>query len=297
MKMLALPCLIALVAAPALTAQKATPKARSVTISTSSRERFTEEAREPVQKTVAFSSPAGEKSLKVDNILGSLELRGGTGTEVRISGERILRAGTKEDLELARREVTLDTSEKANAVEVRVNGPFRKGEGQIEMKDPKYQVAYELKLDVPERMSVVLRTVSGAITVTNLDGKLKVGTVNGKVLAQGLAGSADISTVNGGVEVVFRTNPREASTFKTVNGSLKATFPPNLGAEVSLSTVHGDILTDFPESVLTRVGDARKEGGAHVIRLGGTQKLKVGAGGPALSLHTVNGTVTLAQGK
>ena len=79
-----------------------------------------EEAREKVQHV--FS---GDRSFDVDNVNGFIHVIGDGGNTIRVEGEKILRAISKEAMERAKKEVTLDMNEKDGVAQLYVNGPFR----------------------------------------------------------------------------------------------------------------------------------------------------------------------------
>ena len=66
------------------------------------------EKRESVQRTLTFEDQSAAKTVVVDDVFGSVEVTGGAFSDVRVSGERVVRADSPDAEERARREVTLD---------------------------------------------------------------------------------------------------------------------------------------------------------------------------------------------
>ena len=67
----------------------------------------------------------GDRILDVDNVWGSIDVVGADTTQVQVVIKKTIRAETKEALEKAKREVTLDAARDDTSVRLYVNGPFR----------------------------------------------------------------------------------------------------------------------------------------------------------------------------
>src|SRR5215467_7690117 len=79
------------------------------------------------QETInkSFTLPAGERSLTVDNVTGFIEVTGSQTDQVQVVVNKTIRAESKEKLEKAKKEVTLDITQEGGALKLYVNGPFR----------------------------------------------------------------------------------------------------------------------------------------------------------------------------
>src|SRR5438270_13370661 len=80
------------------------------------------------EQTVKHSYPltgAGKHTLEVDNIFGSIEVVGTNSDQVQLTVTETYRAETKEKLERAKKEVSLDVTNENNKLRFYVNGPFR----------------------------------------------------------------------------------------------------------------------------------------------------------------------------
>jgi hypothetical protein len=136
-------------------------------------------------------------------------------------------------------------------------------------------------VSVPPGVTFVGRTVNGEVDAEGLQGDADVHTVNGSVklttTGRGLA-----NTVNGSIFVTMgRADFIGDASFKTVNGGVTLKVPATFGAELSANTVNGDIRSDFPVSVTQM--DRRSIHGV------------IGAGGPHVTISTVNGSITLQK--
>lgn len=234
-----------------------------------------EEARDKVSHTFAKDA-----TLDVDNLNGLIEVIGDDGSSIRLEGERIIRADDRSDLDLAKRDVSLDMNDKGGVAQVRVSGPSH--------SDHRYSVVYNLTIHVPRATELQLRTVNGSVRASETTGKFALRTVNGRISASDLRGTGAVRTVNGTMTVAFAASPTSACEFETVNGKIDATFPADLKANLHLTTLNGAAFTDF---------DATVPAGARVIgRRGHSSDLKVGGGGTDLNFKTVNGSITIHKG-
>jgi len=262
-------------------------------------EHFRLEKKDAVHQEFRFTDPQKEKTVTVDNVFGSITVRGTAAATVKLDAKKTLRADSQGDLDKAEREVSLKTAEKENHLDIIVDGPFRCRDGGIQWNDPDYIVAYDFTLEVPARTNLVLKTVNeGDIHVSNISGVFKVHNVNGRIEMESIAGSGSCHTVNGRIRAVFRENPGADCTFRTVNGDVEVRFAPGLAADFSLKTMNGDVYSDFPVSYLPpKPGVEKREHGRYVYRRHGFQGVRVGRGGPEITMDTLNGDIMIAGKK
>jgi len=257
------------------------------------------EKRDTITQVFKFSAAERARTVKIDNVFGSITVSGtGTG-EVRLEARKLVRADSQDALQKAERDVTLKMAEKDNQVDIYVDGPFRCRDGSDRWAGHDYIVAYDFTVQVPERTSLVLKTVNdGDILVSNVRGEFTVSNVNGHIELQGIAGPVSGKTVNGRIRAAFSENPAAACSFTTVNGDLEARFPAGLAAEFQLKTLNGGIFSDFPVSYLPATpGTASREKGRYVYRSRSFQGVRVGQGGPEIRMETLNGDIMIAGDK
>jgi hypothetical protein len=257
------------------------------------------EKKETIAQVFTFSSPEKAKTVKIDNVFGSITVSGTAAATVRLEAKRSRRADSQDGLLKAEREVTLKMAEKDNLLDIYVDGPFRCHDGSADWSDRDYIVTYDFALQVPEQTTLILKTVNdGDILVKNVKGEFTVRNVNGRIELQDIAGPVSCKTVNGRVSASFRENPAAACAFATVNGDVDVRFTPGLAADFRLKTFNGEIYSDFPVSYLpARPGEAKRENGRFVYRSHGFQGVRVGKGGPEITLDTLNGDIVIAGGK
>jgi DUF4097 and DUF4098 domain-containing protein YvlB len=180
-----------------------------------------------------------------------------------------------------------------------VNGPFRRSDGSLQWNwdDPKYVVRYDLKIQVPENANLVVKTVNeGQVVVRDVSGRLTIRNVNGGIDLDRVSGSVDARTVNGGIHALFKENPRAACDFKTVNGDVRLHLPADLSADVALKTLNGELRSDFEVTSLpAKPTEGRRENGRYVYRSDRFQNVRIGRGGPQVSMETLNGDLIIGS--
>lgn len=258
---------------------------------------------ETIRKT--FTLTAEHKILDVDNVFGSIEVVGGQGKQVQLVAEKTIYAESKDRMEAAKKEVTLDITDQPDLLKLFVNGPFRcdcnNGHGIGGCVnwhgDSGYRVKYDFQLQVPRNLEVKLKTVnSGHVTVRDVAGNFSVHNVNGGIEMQNVAGSGVAKTVNGGVKVSFTENPRENSEFGTINGGIELFFAHALSADFRFKTMNGAIYSDFEMTSLpARPVSAEHRGNRFVFRTDRFTGGRVGNGGPEIKAENLNGDIRVLE--
>jgi hypothetical protein len=253
---------------------------------------------EKIQKS--FTLPAAaHKSLEIDNIWGSIEVVADTKDKVELAVDRITSAESKDKLEKAKKEVTLDATQDEGAVKFYVNGPFRCQceDCRHSREDDGYRVKMDFKVHVPQDIDIKVKTVNeGRVVVRNVNGSFLVRNVNGDIEMDNVAGSGTARTVNGPVVVSFRQNPRENSEFKTVNGKIELRFAHDLSADFRFKTFNGGIYSDFPVTTLPVHGiQEERHGGKMVYRADRFTGARVNAGGPEIQIENLNGDIRILE--
>jgi len=258
-------------------------------------DRMRVEEKEMIQKTLTFQNPKKPKEVCVDNIFGAIEVEGYSGLEVKLTAQKIIKARTKDKIQKARQEVTLDITEEENTIDLYVNGPFRCQNRKGNWRDPGYRVHYEFKLKVPHKTDLILKTVTdGDITVTDIEGDFDIHNVNGKIEMSGMAGSGAAHTVNGRVRIQFNTNPVTDCSFKTINGDIDIDFVKGLSADFRLKTFNGDAYSDFPIDYLpARPAEKGHKGGKFIYKSDRFVGVRIDKGGPEIKMDTLNGDLLI----
>jgi hypothetical protein len=253
---------------------------------------------ETIQKSFSMSG-VQHRSLEIDNVWGSIEVVGTNSDQAQLTVKKSFRAESKEKLEQARKEVTLDITEQAGSLKLYVNGPFRwhcdDGCGHREFDG--YIVKMDFQLQVPRDIDVKVKTVNeGRVVVRDVNGSFLVRNVNGEVEMDNIAGSGTAHTVNGPVTVSFRQNPRENSDFRTVNGAVELRFAQGLAADFRFKTFNGSIYSDFPVTALPVHAIQEEHHGAKVVfRADRYTGVRVNAGGPEIKVENLNGDIRILE--
>jgi hypothetical protein len=257
--------------------------------------------KETIRKT--FSMTAAHKILEVDNIFGSIEVTGGQGDQVQLVVNKTISAESKDRMEAAKKEVTLDITDQPDFVKLYVNGPFRcncndghDGCGGWH-GDRGYTVKMDFQLQVPRNIEVKLKTVnSGRVRVQDVTGNFSVHNVNGGIEMQNVAGSGVAKTVNGGVKVSFRENPREKSDFGTINGNIDLYFVRGLAGDFRFKTMNGAIYSDFEMTMLpAHPVSSEQHGTKFVFRTDRYTGGRIGSGGPEIKAENLNGDIRVLE--
>jgi len=209
--------------------------------------------------------------LQLENVNGSVRITTWDKEEVKV--DAIKKAKQQEHLE----EVKIDITSSADSLKIRTKYPDRKSSNN--------STTVEYTLTVPKQSHLgKISNVNGSVEIENAGGDVAVSSVNGAVLATGLSGEAQLSTVNGSVRASF-AGLKSPVSIKSVNGSVTLVLPANANADVAAETVNGEIHSDF--SVQPKKG----------FSTGSKLQGKLGEGGPAVKLATVNGGIRLERSK
>ena len=270
-----------------------------VAVPTASRSQDVRE-KEEIRKTLKFTG-SEQRRIYVDNTDGAIDVVGYDGNDVELVVHREIRAESKNKIEEAKRDVTLDIKEEPSKILLYVDAPWRRSDGSINYRGYRYygyEVTHEFELRVPKRCNLYLRTVNqGTVTVKDVEGEFEVKNVNAGIEMTNIAGPAKVSTVNGPIKISFNQNPSSESSFKTVNGKIEVEFRSGLSADLNLKTFNGQVYTDFEISDLPRqvVSTEKTRGRKRIYRRGDSFAARVGKGGPEFFFDTLNGSIYILK--
>ena len=253
------------------------------------------EERDRTTESWTVSDPASE-TLILDNIEGSIRVRGVDGNEVRLVIEKRLEAPSREEMAEIEAKMPLRIDRRPGTIEVFVDSPWRDRNGWREShwKNPG-TLRYDFTAEVPRELSVRLKTVNdGEIRVEGVRGTFEVRNVNGGIALDGLASAGSAKTVNGPLTARFVRSPGEACEFSTVNGEIDVTFPPDFGADLHVETLNGDVFTEFAYELGALRSTSSESRNRQMRKL--SRVVRLNGGGPDLRFHTVNGDVEIRKG-
>lgn len=162
------------------------------------------------------AKPDGE--VRVDNLAGTVKIRGWDKSEVRVTGN----LGDQ----VERLEITSDDS----GVSIRVVLPHN------EHSDDCGECA-DLVIEVPTGSRMEVSTVSADIEATDLTGPQELGTVSGNLILDSATNRADVHSVSGDVTVSGSAKGAHV-TATSVSGSVRAT---GVDGSLHVESVSGDV--------------------------------------------------------
>lgn len=243
-------------------------------------------ATETVEKTLPLT---GAGSFRLENVNGSITVTAWDRPEVSVKATKKARGMTEEKAKeaLAKTEVVFKAA--GDEVSVETVHPKRTG---FAVGGPSVSVRYVVQL--PRGARAAVTTVNGSVEAdvpgTTLScqsvngtievkaaGVLKAESVNGKITFR-TASVESVETTNGSVQGILEGPQSGPGSVETVNGSVKISLGPGASLTLSAQNVNGSL-----DNSLTGVTVQKHQASG-----------KVGAGGPALSVETVNGSITLA---
>ena len=251
---------------------------------------------ESIEKT--FSLSGAPMRVVVDNLDGNVHVTGTSGSQVRITAHKVIRADSDSDLQQAKNEVKLDITDRPGSVTIYYDAPWRcRGEngGCHDQQRRFYTVTYDINVEVPRQVRPVVSTVNnGDVRIEGTTGDFDVRNVNGGITMTSIAGSGEANTVNGPVTVRFAKNPSGISSFKSINGQLDFYFQPDLSADLRFKTFNGQIYSDFEVTPMALVaGQGEQHEGKFVYHSNGMKGARAGHGGPELTFDAFNGNIRL----
>jgi DUF4097 and DUF4098 domain-containing protein YvlB len=212
--------------------------------------------------------PLGDRgSIHLENVNGNVRIATWDRDEVKI--DAIKHAKNREQLDA----VKIEVDAKADRIGIKTKYP----DSRLFHKNNSTSVDYTLRVPKQSRLDHI-STVNGAVEIENVGGDVKADSVNGNVTAAGLAGDVTLSTVNGSVNANFARLMKPVS-LHSVNGGVTIALPSDANADVSAGTVNGGISSAFSLAVKSH------------FPIGQNLDGKLGEGGPAIKISTVNGGI------
>jgi hypothetical protein len=221
---------------------------------------------------------AAGRTLEIRGVNGEVSAQAASGDQVEVRAQK---HGRRDDPD----EVRIEVVEHGGGVTICAVYPGRNnrcqpGGGEMRVRDNDVEVDFAVR--VPRGVRFEGNTVNGGIEAVNLQGPVRLNTVNGGVRLETASEDAEAHTVNGSITATVRALGERPLRFETVNGGITLSLPASLDAELQARTVNGSVQTDFPIQVQGRV-NARELTG------------RIGRGGRALQLETVNGSIRLRR--
>ncbi len=255
---------------------------------------------------------ASGKRLVVQNIMGNIQVTGGSGRTVEVTA--VKKAGRYGEIE----DVTVETIELDNGVAlcVRYPGQGRRRDGGSEdgEKSPcswnswngshdRNDTELNFTIRVPAGLILKIGTVSGDLAASNLEGELELSSVSGDVRLDGGRGQRiELETVSGDVDLLD-VRARDV-TGNTVSGEVTFRGPILDDGSYEFTTTSGDItlgLRDRPNATLSAATfsgrfssdlQTTQQSGRHRRRHSATW----GSGSAKLDVESLSGDIRITTG-
>jgi hypothetical protein len=253
--------------------------------------------------------------------IGDVTVTEGTGTQVELRAEKILRNGRVTDIAFVLRRtgegVTIcaifDDNDECSDEGLRSE---RRWNWSRNFRPPSLNVTIRVPAGVRlgvhsgngdvavtgAHAELIARSGNGRVRVSGTAGEVEAASGNGEVTVENVRGPVSANSGNGDVRVTTVQGPVSARSgngdllirmtelratddmeFTTGNGRIEVTVPSEFNADIDASTANGGIRTDFPIQVSGRISKTRLRG-------------TIGQGGRRLRLVTGNGEIEIRRG-
>jgi hypothetical protein len=209
---------------------------------------------------------------------GPVNVTPSDGQTVQVRIIRQAQASTDEAAQQALKEETITEEVAPDRVRVQTARPGRDNSGPLGRR----RISTEYRVSIPAGLNVAIKGENADVSLNDVQGQFTLENTNGGFRARGLSGSITATTVNGVIDfdMVQVTGDVKATT---VNGPIRIGLPADVNATLEARSVNGIVTVD-PDLPFTAAARER-------LHLSG----RFGNGGPAVTLNTTNGPVSLAE--
>jgi DUF4097 and DUF4098 domain-containing protein YvlB len=166
-------------------------------------------------------------TLDLQNVSGDITVTGGGGDDVRIEATKRVRHPNETEAKTILSEITIDVQERSGRVDVRTEYPRRRN----------WAGGVDFMVSVPRDAGVSLRTVSGTVKVTNVNGELRAESVSGDIVTSSARRVRMAKTVSGNLEIT----DAEADELSASSVSGDVTISRLKGTGLDVQTVSADL--------------------------------------------------------
>jgi DUF4097 and DUF4098 domain-containing protein YvlB len=281
----------------------------------------------PAEKaTVKFSDPSKPGQLVVENMRGSITVKGYEGKDVIVEARVREKAISEIETQVVKKisekmgrilpppvpsypgwEREKKTSEKAagmKKIEIENTGLTIEEENNVMNVDVEsWKRTTDLIIQVPYSTSLKLNTsMQGNINVEKVNGEIEVENLNGSTTLTNVSGTVVVNTLNGETVVTLdKVEPGKPMSFSSMNGDIDVTLPADVKASFKMKTERGEVYSDF--DIALKVApqkneeDSRKEGGKYRISFEKAIVGTINGGGPEIQFTTFNGDIYIRKKK
>ena len=174
-----------------------------------------DEARRGPEVTENFSRTVRlgrDGTFSLDNVAGNIEVTGGGSNDVRIDAVKRARNPDSSEAKAVLQDMNIDISERGGNVDVRTDYPRYRNNRRGWYGSVDYTVS------VPRDARVTLKSVSGEVKVTNVNGDLRAESVSGDVVLSNVRRIRFAKSVSGNVEIADAAS--DDVTAESVSGNV-----------------------------------------------------------------------------
>lgn len=167
----------------------------------------------------------------LQNVSGDITVTGGGGDNVRIDATKRVRFANQNEAKNLLSEMTIRVDERDGRVEVRTDYPRRRNWGG----------SVDYTVSVPRDASVILKTMSGNVRITGVNGEVRAESFSGDMTTDAVRRLRSLKTMSGNLEI--SNAAAEELSASSLNGDVIVSRLKASG--VDIQTIGGDVrLTD-----------------------------------------------------
>ena len=267
-----------------------------------------QEYSDKVTKNFTFRNDPAKSVLYIANINGSVTVESYSGSEIRIEGERSIKAKNASAYDKAKAEFGLGIIDKQDSAILYLTGICGSENWMMSRPSDKkwsyytedcrqdFDFRMNLTIKVPADLNIYISTINnGDVKVSGVNGSLNLHNVNGDVFAEGIRKPTVAKTINGDVELYFDRVP-DSGTFYTLNGDINMWMPQGFSANATFKSFNGDIYTNVDDvsqqPVLNKTASTKK-GTSFKAEISSTITFRKGGG--LLKIETFNGNAYVKE--
>lgn len=219
--------------------------------------------------------------LVLSNVNGRITIHASDEPKIRVHAEKKVEAGDQETARRAMTQLTIEATPADGGARIITHAPESGSNGFLGFlfgDHVETNVTYDVT--VPRTFDTNISNTNGAITLSDITGRLRAETTNGRIELARCAGTVEAETTNGAIRAeLLSITPGRDLSLETTNGRISLAVPASLAANIDAETTNGSITTDLP--VTTKNIDSNSLRGS------------VGGGGPRVRLRTTNGSIEI----
>lgn len=246
--------------------------------------------------TETWPVTAAVPTLEIGNVWGNVLVRPGPAGQITVTAAEERRAPDALRFERSLEVLRLDVAADGNGVSLHV-GARDDCPGRDDECDG-CRVDFQFDVRVPPGTIIDASTVmDGKVEIDGVDGPVSATNVNGPVEVTGIRDCRELASVNGDVTARFSSPPSQDCNFETINGDIVLDLPATAGLDLALDLLNGDVRSDLPAEPYSRPATVERvvDDGRSVYRLQKLGGLRVGAGGPAFRIESMNGDLRIRK--